>query len=403
MIMLTLNWAVMGIVFFAACQDVSPADSGNVNRQLQENSDLNFLGHGTSYAGLVFALPTDFLWSIPTILDEPALARNGINLDNMALPDSPFHAGGVSRRSSLRFVLDVGGLAYFVDDNKQLVVTTKPLARVKWMTTLPRPAVEDLKAESRDKRREAAFAAGFYHLDPDVWLLPLVRALEDADRDVQFDSAFALGELGPQASDGINALITLLKSKDLTLREAATCALGKIGPKALVRLGELIYDPDPAIALAAIKAYGQMGSAGNEAVPELIAVGKHYADRKVNWDDSDYCTFCAAIASALSQIELGDAVAPLQGLLKSDSAGIRAFAANAIGEIGPHGQVCEPELQKLLSDGSIAVRRQAAYAMARIDLPSDTSTTALEAAAKDSDHHVTLWAKEALRVIKSKQ
>jgi len=401
--MLTSNWAVMGIIFLGVCQEVSPVDSGNVNQQLQEISDLNFLGHGTSYAGLVDALPTDILWSIPTILDEPALARNGVNLDNMALPASPFHAGGIRRRSSLRFVLDVGGLAYFVDDNKQLVVTTKPLARVKWMTTLPKPSIEDLKADSLDKRREAAFAAGFYHLDPAVWLQPLVRALEDADRDVQFDSAFALGEFGPQANDAIDALIALLKSKDLTLREAATCALGRIGPKALVRLEERIYDPDPTIALSAIKAFGTMGSAGNEAVPELIAAGKHYADLKVSWDDSEYCTFCAAIASALSQIELGDAVAPLRILLSSDSAGIRAFAANAIGEIGPHGQVCEPELQKLLSDVSIAVRREAAYAMARIDLPSDTSTTALEAAAKDSDHHVTLWAKAALRVIKSKQ
>ena len=191
--MLTLNWGVMGIVFFAVCQEVSPADSGNVNQQLQEISDLNFLGHGTSYAGLVYALPTGVLWSIPTILDEPALVRNGVNLDNMALPASPFHAGGVSRRSSLRFVLDAGGLAYFVDDNKQLVVTTKPIARVKWMTTIPKPSIKDLKAESLAKRREAAFAAGFFHLDPDVWLQPLVRALDDADRDVRFDSAFALG------------------------------------------------------------------------------------------------------------------------------------------------------------------------------------------------------------------
>lgn len=311
--MLTLSWSVMGLVFFAVCQEVSPVDSGNVNQVLQEISDLKFLGHGTSYAGLVDALPTGSLWSIPTIVDGPAFARNGIDLDNMALPASPFHAGGVSRRSSLRFVLDAGGLAYFVDDNKQLMVTTEPLARVKWMTALPKPSIEDLKSESRDQRREAAFA---------------------------------LGELGVQANDAIDALTTLLESKDLTLREAATCALGKIGPKALVRLGERIYDPDPAIALAAIKA---------------------------------------------------------QVLLMSDSAGIRAFAANAIGDIGPHGQVCEPELQNLLSDTSIAVRREAAYAMARIDLPSDASTIALEAAAKDSEHHVTLWAKAALRVIKSKQ
>jgi formylglycine-generating enzyme required for sulfatase activity/serine/threonine protein kinase len=286
MIMLTLNWAVMGIVFFAACQEVSPADSGNVNGQLQEISDLNFLGHGASYAGLVSALSTDFLGSIPTILDEPALARNGSNLDNMALPPSPFHAGRVSRRSSLRFVLDVGGLGYFVDENKKLVVTTKPLARVKWMTTLPNPTIEDLKAGSLEKRREAAFAAGFYHLDPDVWVLPLVRALDDADRDIQFDSVFALGELGSQANDGIDALIALLKSKDLTLREVATYALGRIGAKALVRLGELIYDPDPAIALAAINAFAVMGNAGNEAVPELITAGKYFADRKVNWDDT---------------------------------------------------------------------------------------------------------------------
>jgi HEAT repeat protein len=401
--MFILNCAMLAILSLAVCQEVSPGVLKNVNEQLQVVSNLNAMGHGASYAAFVFALPTDFLWSIPTIVDEPALANNGINLNNMALPASPFHAGGVSRRSSLRFVLDAGGLAYFVDNNKRLVVTTKSLARAKWITTLQEPTIEDLKAESPEKRREAAFAAGFYHLDPDVWVLPLVNALDDVDRNVQFDCVFALAELGPQAKAAIDGLTALLKSKDLTLREGATWALGKIGPKALVKLGELIHDPDPAVALAATKAFEVMGSAGNEAVPTLIAAGKQYADQKANWDDGEYCKFCAAIASALSKIELGDAVDPLRVLLNSDSKGTRAFAANAIGDIGPHAQVCEPELQKLLSDDSIAVRRNAAYALARIDLPSTTATTALEAAAKDSDHHVTLWAKEALRVIKSKQ
>jgi len=386
-----------------AIHDVaSPLDTVNVMDELRRPSNLNFEGADANFAGLLDALETVFDWKVKTIVDEPALAKNGIRLENIGFPYH-FRAGGVSRRSSLRFMFDAGGLAYFVDGNKRLVVTTKPLARVKWLSQLRKPEPRDLVAGSLNDRREAAFAAGFWHLDPEVWVQLLVNALEDTDRDVRFDSAYALGECGPLAKSAIDPLCALLRSDDLTLREAATFALGRIGSEASLRLLELIDDPDRSIALSALKAFGVMGSGGNEAVTGMMAAAKRYADPKKSLSDDEYCGLSHAIGSALSEVELGDAVPLLRDLLNSDSARIRSFAAFAIGEIGPRGQVCEPELQKLLSDDSTSVRRDAAYAMARIDLPSDTSTTALEAAANDPDYDVTLWATAALRVIRSKK
>ncbi len=359
-----------------------------VMQVLEMPSELDLTGHPISYGTLFAGMK---IWDIRMILDEPALLRHGMRLDEIIVPE--LRAGGVSRRSSLRFILDAGGIGYYVGE-KCLVVTTKHLARVKWLAQLDKPEPEALSASSVGKRRDAAFAAAFWHVDPDVWIEPLTKALLDSDRQVSFDAAYALGELGPEAAGAIDPLARLLKSKDLTLREAAVSALGKIGPKAVKRLLELIDDPDSALAIAAAKALSVMGSVGNEAIPGLIAAATRHAD-----SEELYRSFGSAIAA----IDLGDAIPRLRELLKSDSAAIRSFAAFAIGKIGPAGQTCAPDLLLLLTDQSTRVRIDVAYALARLDLPSDFPTDSLEAAVKDSDQHVSLWAAKALRVIKSKR
>jgi len=374
----------------------------DVISQLEVLSDLRLSGNEPiSLDTLVFFVSQELSpgWNIPTTVDRPALVKRGIHSAEIAL--GSLQTGGISRRSSLRFVLDTFGLSYYLNDS-QLVVTTKEIARVKWLNQLAKPNIKMLRAEGERERRQVAFAAGFWHLNSSEWVGPLMTALNDSDREVSFDAAFALGECGPEASNAIEALLQLLRSKDLALREAATCALGKIGPESSMRLIEMIEDPDPGVGLAAVKAFGAMGSAGNDSVLDLIAAGKRFANRKESRGE-DRCEFCYAIGSALADVELGKAVPQLRELLKSEGAGVRSFAAYAIGEIGSPGQVCEPELQKLLTDVNTAVRRDAAYALAQINLPSDTSTTALEAAAKDSDRLVRLWAAAALRVIRSKK
>lgn len=362
----------------------------NVMRELERESELDLTGHPSPYGGFVPYIQKH--WHIRTIVDVPALGKHGIRLDDIS-PYDELRAGGVSRRSSLRFIFDAGGLAYYLDD-KTLVVTTKHLAKVKWVAQLDKPEPKGLSAPSVGERREAAFAAGFWHVDPDVWIQPLVAALNDSDRQVCFDAAYALGAMGPQAAPAIERLVSLLKSNDLTLREAAVFALGHIGPKASDSLLELVNDPDSGIALAAAKSFNVMGSAGKQAIPDLIAAAKRHADGE---------EICDNIGLAISAIDPGGAVPALCELLKSEKSGIRAFAANAIAEIGPLGRVCTQELLPLLTDQNLRVRIRAARALATIDLPADFPTVELEAAVKDPDENVSAWAKEGLRVIKSKK
>jgi HEAT repeat protein len=74
---------------------------------------------------------------------------------------------------------------------------------------LDAPRIEQLKSISPVVRRDAAFAAGVWQLEPRDWISPLTEALCDPDREVAFDAAFALGEYGPEAEHAIDPLLVL--------------------------------------------------------------------------------------------------------------------------------------------------------------------------------------------------
>lgn len=364
----------------------------DVLRALERVSDWDFTGHPGSWAGIPLVIDNPNGWNIRTVVDEPALAKYGIQFGDIC-PYYELRASGVSRRSSLRFILDSCGLAYYVEDAK-LTFTTRHIARVKWLTQLDCPKPKSLMSDSVDDRRTAAFSAGYWNADAGVWVEPLARALSDSDRQVRFDAAFALGELGPEASKAIDPLISMLKSKDLTLREGAVFALGKIGPTAVEELLRVVDDPSSEIGIAGAKALDVMGSIGKPAVPELIAIAMRWSN------DEDRCY---QIAWAISRIDPGGTIPQLRGLLKHELPGIRAFAALTVGHVGPPGRVCAPDLLPLLTDQSTRVRFAAAFALAHVELPADFPTSELEKASKDPEMSVHLWASEALRVIKSKK
>lgn len=357
--------------------------------ELSRTSELDLTGHPAPYGGLVLMLGFREGWNLNAVTDEPALAKQGIHLFEVH-PYNELRAGGVSRRTSLRFVLDTVGAAYYVDDQR-LVVTTKQIARVQWLSQLKAPQPAGLRSPSVAERRDTAFAAGFWHLDPDVWVEPLCSALADSDREVSFDSAYALGEFGPQAANAIGPLIGLLKSKDLTLREAAVFALGKIGPQATDRLLGLLNDTDSGIAVAGAKAFAVMGSVGKRAVPRLVEAAELHAEQ---------VDVCDSISVAISMIDPTGAIPTLRKLLTALNADVRAFAANTIAEIGRPARSCGKDLLPLLTDPSTRVRIAAARALSQIDLPPDFPTKELEAATTDPNEHVKLWAKSAIHRIR---
>jgi HEAT repeat protein len=353
---------------------------------------LDIVGHPATYFGIKEYIGGPLGWNVPTVVDEPALTKCGVRL-NSIWPYSQLRTGGISRRSSLRFVLDKGGLAYYVNDSR-VVITTKQLARVKWQTYFAKPEPASLDSSSIADRREAVFAAPFWHLDPDLWIMALANLLDDVDRQVCFDAAYALGEFGPQATGAIDQLVTVIRAKDSTRREGALFALGNIGPPAINRLIELLDDRDTGVALAAAKSFDVMGSVGKQAIPGLFDAAERHADSTERSD---------SIALAIGNIDPTGSVPTLHKLLKSERDSLRAFAAVAIAEIGPVGRGCASDLLALLTDQNTRVRIAAARAMASIDLPADFPTVGLERALSDPDEHVRLWANAALRRIKLKK
>lgn len=119
----------------AAAQDDDrlrrPLRGNSLKRVLDRESEFDLTGHPASWGALVTYLELrgyrDLGLGIPIEIDQFALSKQGVDLDNLG-PYWVLHAGGVSRRSSLRFIFDAGGVSYYID-GQRLIVTTKQVAR----------------------------------------------------------------------------------------------------------------------------------------------------------------------------------------------------------------------------------------------------------------------------------
>lgn len=374
----------------------------DVSKILELQSDFKMRGHPVALSDALFFLDSPFVedsWKLRTTIDSKALERAGINLKVIVI--SEFHATGISRKTALRLWLARATLGYAVDRDG-LIVTTKLNADLHYAANSEPPSVENLAHSDADVRRETAFAAGSWHVDAQLWIVPLIAGLSDSDREVRFNAAYALAAFGPAAHEAIDELSAMLISDDLTVREVASYSLSQLGPDAVQGLLAALDNTDQDIAGYAGRAIGDMGVTAKEFAPDLITLGKLHVAVDPLVHEVDYCERCTTIASVIAKVDVGGDLESLRTLLNSDIAGERALAANAIGEFGSYAQICEVEMQELLSDHAVTVRRKAAWALAQMELPSNTETAALEAASSDSDRTVALWAAKALRIIRSK-
>ncbi len=387
-----------------ACEDAAlpPTDKLRLDNDIKEQlgeiadklliqSEFDFVGHPANYASFVILLRSPMGWNLPLVLDRHALARRGINLDNAVVPS--LRTAGMSRLSALRILFDAVGLGVFVDQGR-VVISTKDIAVLKWKRVLEKGDLRALTSKSVARRRAASFAAAFQDLDHPEWRQALKKALHDKDREVRCNAIYAIAQ-GTTGTDSGDDIVRLIRSDDLQIRETAVYASAVMGPRTVEQLTQLLEDPDNAIARAAARSFGYMGSRGNGAVPALLESGVRHADDE---------ELSETIGDAIGSMDLGgDTVDAVSALLNSKKESVRAFAAHTLGRVGPPAVRSASKLLELLSDGNTRVRISAAFALAHVDLPAETPTAPLLKAANDPDLHVRLWSAESLRIIREKQ
>jgi HEAT repeat protein len=97
----------------------------------------------------------------------------------------------------------------------------------------------------------------------------LSKALQDPEADVRKQAAHALGRIGPASTAAVSAMKACLADGDRSVRLSTAYALVAIDPTekaTLPVLGEAARGGDPRACIA----LGQMGSAAEEAVPDLV-------------------------------------------------------------------------------------------------------------------------------------
>jgi HEAT repeat protein len=154
----------------------------------------------------------------------------------------------------------------------------------------------------------------------------LLEMLKSPRTETRLQAMKALGNLGNAGKDAVPALRALLRHEDKAVADQAARSLAQIGPYALYELVKALEDPSAVVRVRAMKAIGTMG-----------------------------CQLGHAIA-----------VPAVAKLLRSTNKSLRKQAATTLGEIGPEASCVADLLMPLLRDREAAVRQAAAAALTRI-------------------------------------
>lgn len=245
--------------------------------------------------------------------------------------------------------------------------------------------------------RHAVRALGVIGAKPDAVVPALAAQLKADSADRRSIAAQAIGEFGTAAEPAVSALAErLVKDDDIKVRIAAAEALGAIGPAAAGAVESLaagLNDPSGAVTLASGEALGKIGepginvlakqlqvdayrpfvaailqSAGESAAPAVPELIKHINDP----DETTQGEVIVALAAVGPKA--ATAIAPLEKLLRSDSATGRPAAAYALGKLKSESSI--PLLKKSVSDPNEKVRNASAFALVTMN-PSDKDLIAI--------------------------
>ena len=259
--------------------------------------------------------------------------------------------------------------------------------------------IEELKVDvSAEVRQTAAVALGRLGVDARTAVEALTNALKDKSDSVRAASAEALGRIGPEAKSAATPLMEALRDKkaDRFLRVYAAFALGRIKPDtpdaAAEALAEALGDAEaPAeVRKACADALGQLGAAGEAAVPALAAALKEKQNLEVR----------RACANALGQLgpAAAKALPELRQALKDDDKYVRIHSLHALGGIGKDAADALPEIIRCVKEDSVTeVRVAAIETVGSIGVKAPDAIDALTTSSRSPQTAVREAAVEALK------
>jgi len=216
--------------------------------------------------------------------------------------------------------------------------------------------LEGLKSKDAGIRRNAAFALGELGADAEPALNDLARVLQsDPDLEVRRNAAFALGEIGVPS---VHLLLNMLNDKDPRMRRNVTASLVRIGQPAVHYLIKLLRDGDPIMRRNAAVILGNIGPKAKDAIPAL--------EKALSDPDKGFCWTVKQALRKIKQISSQD----LLDSLHDKDVMVRINTIKELGEIGDKAQGAIPALIACLKDDKTEVRKNAAFALAKIGAPA---------------------------------
>jgi HEAT repeat protein len=252
----------------------------------------------------------------------------------------------------------VTGLAERLSDGDSKVRTKAAMALGQIGSAALTELVTALRHGDKCVRREAVWALARIGPEAGPAVFALAKSLRDLDSPVRKGAARAIGQIGKEAArTAIPLLIDALKNSDLLFCRLVAWALGKIGAPAVPALMRALNHPDKYVRREAAWALGQIGAESQSAIGILITILKSPCSagspsggpaRKADPDQKTELVFLTPIRDAT----------------------LRAYAARALGQIGPEARAAIPALTAVLADPNDKVAAAAAGALDRILGPS---------------------------------
>jgi HEAT repeat protein len=194
-------------------------------------------------------------------------------------------------------------------------------------------------------------------------VLPLIQQLDSENKEVLRTSATILGKIGdPKAAPH---LAGILEHPDLRIRSAASTSLGQVGDTTFLGVVvSVLSDSVEMVRKSAAYALGELETPGGisalisafqdphysvrlTAVTSLVKIGEPAVDTLISLLSHPDAGVQYLSIEALGRIKATEAIDPLLAKLKSEHWATRAFAVEALGEIGDkRGIVSVVNLQK---------------------------------------------------------